>query len=84
MDTSPEIEAIQFAFYRDAPAWKKWEMMEQTNQLVRTFAMAGLRERYPEATAEELRYSLVEMLYGEELARKVFDYLAERAESQPV
>jgi hypothetical protein len=75
MDTSPEIEAIQLAFYRDAPFWKKLQMMEQANQLVRTFAMIGLRERYPEATPEELRYHLVEMFYGEEMARKAFDYL---------
>jgi hypothetical protein len=78
MDTSPEIEAIQIAFFRDAPTWKKFEMMEQMNQLVRTFAMTGLRERYPQATPEELRYRLVEMLYGEEMATKVFDYLARR------
>jgi hypothetical protein len=78
MDTSPEIEAIQLAFYRDATFWKKLQMMEQANQLVRTFAMIGLQERYPEATPEELRYRLVEMLYGEEMARKTFEYLASR------
>jgi hypothetical protein len=33
MDTTPEVEAIQFAFYRTAPTWKKLEMMTDLSDI---------------------------------------------------
>jgi hypothetical protein len=71
MDTTPEVEAIQFAFYRTAPTWKKLEMMTDLNHSMRTLAMSGLRKRHPNATADELRYRLAELLYGAEIAEKM-------------
>lgn len=71
MDTTPEVEAIQFAFYRTAPTWKKLEMMTDLNRSMRTLAMSGLRKRHPDATAEELRYRLAELLYDAEIAKKM-------------
>ena len=71
MDTTPEVEAIQFAFYRSAPTWKKLEMMSDLNRSMRTLAMSGLRKRHPNATPEELRYRLAELLYGAEIAEKM-------------
>lgn len=68
MDTTPEVEAIQFAFYRTAPTWKKLEMMTDLNHSMRALAMSGLRKRHPNATADELRYRLAELLYGAEIA----------------
>jgi len=71
MDTTPEVEAIQFAFYRTAPTWKKLEIVSQLNRMARTLALSGLRERHPNATAEELRFQLAELLYGAEIAEKM-------------
>lgn len=71
MDTTPEVEAIQFAFYRTAPSWKKLEMMSDLNRSMRTLAMSGLRRRHPNATPEELRFRLAELLYGSEIAEKM-------------
>ncbi len=71
MDTTPEVEAIQFAFYRTAPTWKKLEMMTDLNRSMRTLAMSGLRKRHPNATTEELRFRLAELLYGAEIAEKM-------------
>jgi len=71
MDTTPEVEAIQFAFYRSAPAWKKLEMMSDLNRSARMLAMSGLRKRHPNASPDELRYLLAELLYGAEIAEKM-------------
>ncbi|MBI3957225.1 MAG: hypothetical protein HY328_00345 [Chloroflexi bacterium] len=71
MDTTPEAEAIQFAFYRSAPGWRKLAMMSSLNRSVRTLAMSGLRSRHPNASLEELRYLLAELLYGTEIAEKI-------------
>lgn len=83
MDTTPEVEAIQFAFYRSAPVWKKWEIASQLNQMARTLALSGLRERWPDATAEELQRHLADMLLGPELAERAYGPLdlKERAEN---
>jgi len=72
MDTTPEVEAIQFAFYRSAPTWKKLEIASQLNQMARTLALGGLRERLPEATAQELQRYLADMLLGPALAERAY------------
>ena len=72
MDTSPEAEAVLFKLWREAPAWRKWELMEDLNRAARQLALIGLRERFPDATQEELRRRLANILLGEELAARVF------------
>lgn len=78
MDTTPEVEAIQFAFYRSAPTWKKLGMMSDLNRSMRTLAMSGLRKRHPNATPEELRYRLAELLYGSEIAEKMCSVVVDK------
>jgi hypothetical protein len=72
MDTSPEIEAMQFAFYREAPAWRKLQMVTHLNRMAQTMALSGLRRRHPEATNEELRRYLADIGLGPELAAQVY------------
>jgi len=72
MDTTPEVEAIQFAFYRSAPVWKKMELASQLNQMARTLALSGLRQRHPAATDAQLQRYLADMLLGPELAARVY------------
>jgi len=83
MDTTPEVEAIQFAFYRSAPTWKKLEIASQLNRMARTLALSGLRERRLDATAQELQRYLADMLLGPELAERAYGPIdqKERAES---
>lgn len=80
MDTPPEVEAIQFAFYRTAPTWKKLEIMSDLNRSMRTLAMSGLRKRHPQAGPEELRYLLAELLYGAEIARQMCSMALDKGE----
>lgn len=71
-DTTPEAEAILFKLWREAPAWRKLEMMEGLNRAARQLALIGLRQRFPNASTEELRRRLATITLGEELASRVY------------
>ena len=71
-DTSPEAEAVLIGLLRQAPPWRKLYMVEQLNQTVRALALTGLRQRYPEATPQELRRRLADLLLGPDLARRAY------------
>lgn len=71
-DTSPEAEAVLMGLLREAPSWRKFAMVSQLNQTVRTLAISGLRRRYPEAGEPEIRRRLADILLGPELAEQVY------------
>lgn len=71
-DTDPNIEELQIRLLRQAPAWRKLEMMAELNATARNLAYNGLKQRYPKADQAELDYHLATLLYGEELAKKIF------------
>lgn len=71
-DTSPEAEAVLFKLWRETPAWRKLEMMESLNQAARQLALIGLRQRFPDASPEELRRRLASILLGDDLANQVY------------
>jgi hypothetical protein len=75
-DTSPEAETVLFRLWREAPAWRKLEMMEGLNRAARQLALAGLRQRFPNASAQELRRRLAAITLGEELATRVYGPVA--------
>ncbi len=71
-DTTPEAEAVLFQLWREAPAWRKLQLMEDLNRTARHLALLGLRRRFPEASEAELRRRLASLLLGEELATRVY------------
>jgi hypothetical protein len=71
-DTRPEAEAVLIGLLRQAPPWRKLHMVGQLNQTVRTLALSGLRQRHPEATPQELRRRLADLLLGPDLAAQVY------------
>jgi hypothetical protein len=71
-DTHPKMEALQIKLLREAPPWRKMEMLVSLNASAQELALAGLRRRYPEASLNELRRRLADLLLGEDLARKVY------------
>ena len=71
-DTNPAIRAIQIDLMRNAPAWRKIELLGQMNQTVKTLAESGLSARYPEDSEEILRRRLADLVLGAELAKKVY------------
>lgn len=74
-DTDPKMEALQIQLWREATPTRKMEMVAQLNRAARLLAMSGLRSHYPQASEAELRFRLASLLYGEEIAQKVYgDY----------
>lgn len=71
-DTSPEAEVVLFKLWRETPAWRKLEMMESLNQGARQLALMGLRQRFPDASPEELQRRLASILLGDDLASRVY------------
>jgi hypothetical protein len=71
-DLRPEAEKVQIELLRQAPAWRKMEMVAQMNETVRTLALCGLRQRHPNASPEELRRRLADLLLGPELAARAY------------
>jgi hypothetical protein len=75
-DTRPEAEQVLFELLRQAPSWRKLEMLGQLNQMAQTLALSGLRQRHPQATPQELRRRLADLLLGTTLAEQVYGPLA--------
>ncbi len=71
-DTTPAARAKHLELLRQASPARKLEMMAQLNATVRTFALAGLRQRYPQASDAELRRRLADLLLGPELASQAY------------
>jgi hypothetical protein len=71
-DTRPEAEAMLIRLLREAPSWRKLEMVDQLNQSVKLFVLTGLKERYPDENETQLRRRLASLLLGEDLARKAY------------
>jgi hypothetical protein len=71
-DTHPEAEQLLLEMLRQAPSWRKLEMLGQMNQAARTVALSGLRQRHPEASPEELRRRLADLLLGSTVATQVY------------
>ena len=76
-DTRPEAETVLIGLLRQAPPWRKLHMVGQLNQTVRTLALSGLRARHPEASPQELRRRLADLLLGSDLAAQVYGPLRE-------
>jgi hypothetical protein len=71
-DTTPEAEKVLLRLWLETPAWRKLELLEQLNRSARQLAVVGLRRRHPEATPDELRRLLADMVLGPELATRVY------------
>ena len=71
-DTPSEVDDILITLLRQAPAWRKFKMVGELNATVKQFALAGIRQRHPEATEQVVNRHLADLLLGEELAAKVY------------
>jgi hypothetical protein len=77
-DTPPDVEQIQLDLLRQAPPWRKLEIVGQMTETVRILAASGLRQRYPDASEDELRRLLADILLGPDLAANVYGQLPEK------
>ena len=67
-DTSPEAERVLLDLLRQAPAWRKLRMVEDTNRAVKDLLMMGLRHRFPQDSPAVLRRRLADLWLGPELS----------------
>jgi hypothetical protein len=73
-DTTPEAERVLIELARATPVWRKFEQVAQTTETCRAFAMAGLRERHPEAPQEELHKRLAALVLDRETVIRVYGW----------
>lgn len=72
-DTAPEALARYRARIGAMSMAEKAELTAGLTQAARDLAEAGLRARHPGASEEELRCRFVALLYGREIAERLFD-----------
>lgn len=73
-DTDEATERYLFESLRALPMWRKAEMLTASTRAVYELALAGLRQRYPDATPPELRKRLSALTLGREATVTLFDW----------
>lgn len=61
-DTSPEAEAVLMELLRQAPVWKRLQMVDQMHETLRLLTIADLRRCYPNADENEINRRLAARL----------------------
>lgn len=70
-DTSSEAWEVLTRLQREMPPAEKLRLALEWSEIVRQFAEAGLREKYPQATERELFLRYARQSLGLELFQKV-------------
>jgi hypothetical protein len=70
-DTTIDAERVQIRLWREMPAWRKMELVAEMNATVKQLARAGLVQRFPQASPQEIERRLADILLGAELAARV-------------
>ena len=71
-DTSPEAWEVLTSLQRNMPASEKMQLAFEWSEIIRQFAEAGLREKYPHAGEREIFLRYARQTLGEELFRTVY------------
>jgi hypothetical protein len=71
-DTPRDIEQRQIEAWRRMPPSEKLSLVMRLSDTVRQLALAGVRQRYPDASPREQFLRLAMVTLGDDLARKVY------------
>jgi len=71
-DTSPDAERVQIEILRAMPSWRKFQLWNDLNMAMRQVARAGLSQRFPSATPQEIHRRMATILLGPKLATQVY------------
>jgi hypothetical protein len=77
-DTDADAHRVQIDLMKRSEGWRKLQLADQLHQSLRMLALAGLRDRHPGASPDELRRRLADVLLGADLAERVYGPLANR------
>ena len=71
-DTSPQAQAVLIDLYRNMPPEVKFRRVFEAYQTGKMLAMAGLRQRHPEAGEKKIWYLWAQQHLGDELFKEVY------------
>jgi hypothetical protein len=78
-DTSPQADARYHELLRRMPPERRLEAAMRLSQAVRELAIAGIRQRHPDADEEEVRVRLAVRMYGRQQVRRLFGAMPDDA-----
>src|SRR4051812_6742908 len=78
LDTRPETAAVQLGLLRKATVERRAAMARSLSATVIALSRRALRERMPGASEAEVMNRWLALNYGEDLARRVRDFVHER------
>jgi hypothetical protein len=67
-DTSPDVQALLVQRWRGMSAAEKARQVELLTRDALRLALAGIRERHPDASPQQMRFLLAERCLGRDLA----------------
>lgn len=71
-DTDPQVERVLTGLLRDAPEWRRIEIMCGMIETLQQLVFSGVRQRHPHASETEVRSLVADILLGPEVAEKVY------------
>lgn len=78
LDTSIEVELLQFQGFRTFPIWKRAEIIKGLTQGCLEICLVGIRRQYPNASAAKVRYEFARRILETELIDLVYVQEEER------
>ena len=78
-DTSAESERMQVELWRAMSPLEKLSLVSAISRNVQELSLAGIRERHPRATEDELLIRLAVLKLGAELAQRAYPNAAKLA-----
>ena len=76
LDTSAEAERVQLKKWRAMSPGQRLSLAVSMSQSVRAMALAGVRQRYPDASAREQLLRLAVTIHGRDLATAAYPEIA--------
>ena len=71
-DTNPKIDKFIMQAFRQMPAWKKAHLTNEATKGIQQWAIIGIRNQYPHANPDEIRFQLAVRWLGEEIANRLY------------
>lgn len=77
-DTDPQTREILFARLRELSIEERFSRLADACQFVRQVVVAGIKERHPNSSNDDIRKRYAAITLGPELAAKYYDWHRER------